>query len=144
MGIEGLRLSWYGFAVDITPDELLDELSAITARLEELAPDSPERSRLELQRDQLRATARRTADAARNLDNLRTELDHLRSRLAAFESDKVDVPDWQIALTRGGKFSLTDPVGDAARINDAMDAATALDRASIEARIADLEETLGA
>ena len=144
MGIKDLRLSWYGFAVDITPDELLDELSAITARLEELPPESPERSRLELQRDNLRETARRTADAARNLDSLRTELVHLRRRLAAFEADKVEVPDWQVALTRGGRFSLTDPVADAARINDAMDAATALDRASIEARIADLEETLGA
>lgn len=142
----GRRLSqrpWYGSAVELDPDRILRELQQIATRLEDLPQDSPERLELEQRRRGLHLSARRAADAARNQDNLRAELEHLRNRLKTFEADKVEVPGWQIAMTHGGRFSLTNPVADAARINDAMDQGTALDRFSIEARIAALEKALG-
>lgn len=129
--------------MELSPDHILRELQQIAVRLEDLPQDSIERLELEQRRNELRLSARRAADGARSRDNLRSELSHLRNRLKAFEADKVAVPGWQNAMTHGGRFSLTNPVADAARINDAMDEGTALDRSSIEARIADLEKALG-
>ena len=128
--------------MNIDPDQVLHELRDIIARLEALPADSPDRLRLEERRESLRNIARSAADAARNPDNLRAELEHLERRLESFETDKIEVPSWQLSLTRGGRLSLTNPVADAARINKAMEAGTAADRASIEARIARLRQVL--
>lgn len=129
--------------VDIDPDQTLQDLLALSKELDALPADSPARLELEDQRDVLREQARLAANKARDPDNLRAELDHLLSRLETFEADKVEVPDWQMTMTRGGKLSLVDPVADAGRINDAIDAGTAEERAAIEARIADLRNALG-
>ncbi len=129
--------------MEVSPDEVLEELRSIATRLEDLPPESPDRTDLLQRRDELRMIAQQAADAARNPANLRSELEHLRSRLEDLESDKVVVPSWQVTMTRGGRLSLIDPVADAARINDAIDEGSAPDRAAIEARISHLEEVLG-
>lgn len=129
--------------MEIRPEDIVEELRSISARLKTLSEESPERNELEERQDELRRWAQQAADGARNPASLRAELEHLQSRLAGFEADKMVVPAWQVSMTRGGRFSLTNPVADAGRINDAMDEATAPDRAAIEARIAHLESVLG-
>ncbi len=128
--------------MNIDPDQVLRELQDLKAALDALPSESPERAPLEERREVLREQARLPAEATRNLDALRAELEHLEGRLAAFDSEKIEVPNWQLAMTRGGKFSLVNPVADAARINDAIEAGQAVDRATIEARIARLRKAL--
>ena len=134
--------AWYGAAVDLTPDQIFTELRSLSSQLDALQPDSPERVGLELRRDQLRRQAEIASNAARHRSILHTELEHLRSRLAELDAARVEVPAWQRTLTANGRFSIVDPVADAARINAAMDEATKHDRSAILARIAAIEEAL--
>ncbi len=126
-----------------TPDQIFEELRTLAAELALLEPDAPQRVRLEARREELRREARAISDAGRGSDDLRMELEHLRERIAELDAERVEVPAWQQTLTAGGRRSLIDPVADAARINEAIDNATAHDRAAIVARIAHLEEVLG-
>lgn len=134
--------AWYGAAVELTPDQILAELRTLNDQLESLQPDSRERTALEERRAALRHQARMTSDAGRNPGNLRTELDHLRGRLTELDDERVEVPNWQKTLTANGRFSITNPIADAARINAELDKATEPDRAAIVARIAQIEEVL--
>lgn len=126
-----------------TPDQIFEELRTLAEELASLRPEAPQRAQLEARRDALRRAAQAAADAGRSSNNLRTELEHLRGRLAELDAERVEVPAWQKRLTAGGRLSLIDPVADAARINEAIDAATAHDRAAIVARIGHIEEVLG-
>ena len=62
--------------------------------------------------------------------------------MAEFESEKINVPAWQIAMTSGGRLAINDPAAHAAKLNEALDDATALDREAIAARIERLETVL--
>ncbi|MDJ0496481.1 MAG: hypothetical protein QNJ89_01530 [Acidimicrobiia bacterium] len=126
-----------------TPDQIFEELRTLAAELALLEPDAPQRIPLEARREELRQEARAVSDAGRGSDDLQRELEHLRERIAELDAERVEVPAWQQTLTAGGRLSLIDPVADAARINEAIDRATAHDRAAIVARIAHLEEVLG-
>jgi hypothetical protein len=128
--------------VELTPDQIFDELRTLRDQLESLQPDAAERARLEERRAALRDQARMTSDAARNPGNLRTELEHLLGRLAELDDERVEVPNWQKTLTANGRFSITNPIADAERINAKLDKATEPDRAAIVARIAQIEEVL--
>jgi hypothetical protein len=135
-------VAWYGAAVDLTPDQVFNELRRIRGRLDTLQPGASERAALEARRDELRRQAAATSNATRSMGTLRIELDHLRTRLADLDAERVEVPAWQRRLTADGRFCLTNPLADAARINAVMDEATAHDRAAILARIAEIEEAL--
>lgn len=126
-----------------TPDQIFEELRTLVAQLESLELDSSDRVRLEARRDALHREAQTTSDSRLNPDSLRRELEHLRERLAELDAERVEVPNWQKTLTAGGRLALVNPVADAARINEAIDKATAHDRAVIVARIAHIEEVLG-
>jgi len=128
--------------VDISPEHVLKELSEIRERLEALDTDAPERADLVARRADLQAAAQEVADATRNPDTLRAELEHLESRLAAFEREKINVPGWQVAMTSGGRFSINDPAAHAYKLNEALDAKTELDRSAIEQRILRLRKAL--
>ena len=138
-----MLIAWYGARVNLTPDQIFEELRGLAAQLDLLQPDSPERKRLETRRDSLRRQAQVVSDAGRDPDNLRRELEHLRARLSDMDAERIEVPAWQRKLTAGGRLSLVNPVADAARINAAIDAATAHDRAAVIARIVWIEELLG-
>ena len=134
--------AWYGAAVDPTPDQIFDELRTLSVQLDALQPDAPERVALELRRDSLRRQAQTAANATRHQGTLLAELQHLRTRLADLDAEHVEVPAWQRTLTANGRFSLTNPVADAARINAFLDEANAHTRAAILARIDQIEEAL--
>lgn len=138
-----MAATWYGARVNRTPDQIFEDLRTLIARLESLEPDSPDRARLEARRDALRREAQTTSDARLNPDNLRRELEHLRVRLADLDAERVEVPNWQKTLTAGGRLALVNPVADAARINEAIDKASAPDRAAIITRIEHIEDVLG-
>lgn len=121
-----------------TPDDLLTQLAAIRAELDALDASSPRYQELEARRVQLAVAAEEAADAARNPQALRAELEHLERRLASFESEKINVPAWQAAMP-----SINDPAAHASKLNAELDAKTALERATVEKRIARLKRTLG-
>ncbi len=135
--------AWYGARVNLTPSQIFDELCGIAEQLDSLQPDAAERARLELRRDTLRRQAQVVSDTGRNPDNLRRELEHLRARLSDMDAERVEVPAWQRKLTADGRLSIVNPVADAARINAAIHAATAHERAAIAVRIVRIEEMLG-
>ncbi|MEA2002683.1 MAG: hypothetical protein U9N84_12485 [Actinomycetota bacterium] len=128
--------------MDITPEQVLEELLEIGQRLDTLAPDAAERESLEARRADLRLAAQEVADATRNREILAEELKHLEQRLADFEDEKINVPGWQIAMTSGGRFSINDPAAHAYKLNETLDDKTELDRASIEQRIGRLKKAL--
>lgn len=128
--------------MDISPEQVLEELLEIRQRLDALAPDAPERDILEVRRAELRLAAQEVADTTRNHENLAAELEHLERRLADFESEKINVPGWQVAMTSGGRFSINDPAAHAYKLNQALDDKTELDRAAIEDRIGRLRKAL--
>jgi hypothetical protein len=127
--------------VNLTPDEILAELNDIRSRLAELPPGVAARAELEERRAELHAAAQYAADATRDPRQLQRELEHLEGRLAAIEDEKIEVPSWQQAMA-AGHLTINDPGAPNLRINQALDAASALDRAAIEARIARLKKAL--
>lgn len=127
----------------MTPEDVLAELNAIRAKLDSLPTAAPERAALESRREELRRAALEVADATRNPETLVAELEHLESRLAGFDKERINVPAWQIAMTSSGKLTINDPAAYAAKLNEALDEASAADRARIEERINQLKRTLG-
>ncbi len=129
--------------MDISLDQVLEELLEIGQSLDALAPDAPERASLEARRADLRLAAQEVADTTRNHANLTAELEHLERRLVDFEHEKINVPGWQIAMTSSGRFSINDPAAYAHKLNQTLDEKTELDRAAIEERIGRLKKALG-
>lgn len=134
---DAARPPWYRFAVDLTPSQLLAELQAIREELDSLRPGSSRRSALEERRMTLRQQARDLADETRDSGSLRKELEHLEKRLAGFDSDKIEVPAWQMSMA-----TVNDPAAHARKINEEMDKGNATDRESIERRIRQLRKAL--
>ncbi len=127
----------------MTPEDVLAELNTIRTKLDSLPAAAPERAALESRREELRLAALEVADATRNPETLAAELEHLERRLAGFDKERINVPAWQIAMTSGGKLTINDPAAYAAKLNEALDEASATDRARIEERINQLKRTLG-
>ncbi|MDX1384796.1 MAG: hypothetical protein R3190_14180 [Thermoanaerobaculia bacterium] len=117
-------------------DETLRELARISVALE--TASGPERASLEERREHLRRRVRLAALAALGVEALENEATHIRKRLAAFEAERVGIPRWQSAT--GGK--LTDPRAAGHEINRKLDEATAAERASLQARLGEIEDVL--
>lgn len=143
-GSTALSLSSRGTVpgVEITPGQVLAELTQIREQLEKLSPDSPLRPDLLLRRAELRQAAREAADSARSPDALQAELEHLERRLAAFEGEKINVPAWQMAMSSGGRLTINDPAAHASKLNEALDEANSMDRQAVEERIAAIKNAL--
>lgn len=127
--------------MDITPEDALAELTQIRLALDSAPADAPDRAALEDRRDELRRAARDAADATRNAEALAAELAHLERRLATMDNERISVPAWQISMSPGGKLS-NDPAAYASKLNEALEAATATDRAHIEERISRLKRAI--
>jgi hypothetical protein len=127
----------------MTPEDVLAELNTIRTKLDSRPAAAPERAALESRREELRLAALEVADATRNPETLAAELEHLERRLAGFDNERINVPAWQIAMTSGGKLTINDPAAYAAKLNEALDEASATDRARIEERINQLKRTFG-
>ena len=123
----------------MTPDEALHELLLISQQLAGLSPDDPQRVELESRREELRAAAREAALSSRSPDNARSELEHLRRRLAALDAETVKTPSWQTHLPA----RINDPDAPARLINRRIDELNEPERQELEARIAELEAQLG-
>lgn len=136
------RAPWYGFDVIMTPDEVLAELHRIRDEQRELDPASARYAELEGRRQELAAGSAAALDATKGRQALQAELDHLEQRLAAIDDDKIEIPDWQLKMTRGGRFAINDPRAHASQINATLDKNSAADRTAIEARIDLLRRTL--
>lgn len=120
------------------PRDIFEELRALSARIDDIGPDHPDRAALEQRREELRAAARRAHLAARDPQELRGELAHLRARRARLEGEKIRIPLWQ---ERTGGL-INDPAASSRRINRLLDEANAPEMVSIERRISEIEEIL--
>lgn len=120
-----------------SPDDVLEELRSVADAL--AGASGAEREALEARRTDLRRRARLAHLALTGPAALAAELGHLRRRLAALDGERLQVPAWQARLGR----RLTDPEAAGREINRRLDEATAPERASIEERIAEIEEILG-
>lgn len=67
-------------------DELLEEVRSLSARLDRVPAGSPERERLLARRDAVRAEAADRSDAMRHPQSVRTEIERIEARLAAYEA----------------------------------------------------------
>lgn len=125
--------------MNLSPDQVLEELRQITTELAAVHHDDSARADLLERRDQLRDLARLTHLALAGSSALERELEHLRRRLADLDRERVQIPKWQ--QYTGGR--LTDPEAAGRGINRKLDTLNALDRASLERRAADIEAMLG-
>jgi hypothetical protein len=122
----------------MTPDDVLEELLAIARRLDTMGPADPERLELEARRSELRSAAQKAALSARDPEYLKSELRHLRRRLAALDAETVKTPSWQTHLP----VRLNDPDAPARLINRQIDELNAPERGELESRISELESRL--
>ena len=123
----------------MTPDDVLAELQHIRTEQDSLEPASPAYAALERRRHELQTLAQTAADAARGQKALEVELEHLEARLQQLEGEKVDIPDWQVAMH---KYAINDPAAPTNRINATIDEKNKNDRTSIEARILQIKQAL--
>ncbi len=126
----------------MTPDDVLAELQRIRAEQSALDPDSGDFRALENRRLQLADLAQLALDGARDRNSLERELEHLEARIRDMDDDRIEVPSWQLTMTRDGRFAINDPRAHASQINAALDSNAQLDRAAMEARIEQLKQTL--
>ena len=126
----------------MTPDEVLAELHRIRDEQKALDPSSTRYAALERERRELADTARSALDTTKGRDALVNELEHLEQRLAAMDDDKIEIPSWQLTMTRNGRFAINDPRAHASQINATLDDNAAVDRSAIEARIGQLRTLL--
>ena len=126
----------------MTPDEVLAELHRIRDEQRKLDPASAQYAALERRRQELADEAAAALDAAKGRQALEAELRHLELRLAAIDDEQIEVPDWQMKMTRGGRLAINDPRTHAANINATLEENSAADRTAIEARIDHLRRTL--
>ena len=123
---------------DLTVDQALAEIIALSARIEALDPDDPKRVTLERQRQSLRTDVREAADASRSEAGLLNELGTLQRRLAQID-DRPIGKGW---AEKGHYRWVNDPGAYSNRINDMLDAQDADERSIIVARIAEIEAVL--
>jgi polyhydroxyalkanoate synthesis regulator phasin len=124
----------------LTPDDALNELRDIRARLDRLPEDDPQRTALLARREELREAAAIAADMSRNPDNLRHDLARLEQRLAELETKPI-VPK-RSDHPRRTKYLLNNPFVYASKINSEIEGATESEREALERRIAELRRRI--
>lgn len=123
---------------DLTIDEALAEIMGLSARIDAMETDDPERVALERRRHDLRADVQEAADAARSEPVLRNELGTLRRRLTQID-DRPIGKGW---AEKGRYRWVNDPGAYSNRINEMLDAEDADEREAIVNRIAEIEAAL--
>lgn len=123
---------------DLTVDQALAEIIALSSKIEALDPDDPKRGQLERQRQRLRTDVRGAADASRSEAGLLNELGTLQRRLDQID----DRPIGQGWAEKGHYRWVNDPGAYSNRINEMLDAQDADERSTIVARIAEIEAVL--
>jgi chromosome segregation ATPase len=116
-------------------DPLLGELLEISRQID--TATGAERQRLEERREELRTQARKADLSRMDPAALQAEVQRLRRRLTELDAERVQIPRWQ---RYAGTFS--DPEAAGRNINQKIDEANAPERASLEERIAHIEEAL--
>jgi hypothetical protein len=86
---------------DVTVDQALAEIIALSAKIESLDSDNPERIALERQREGPRIDVREAADASRSVRGLLNELGTLQRRLTQID-DRPIGRGWQRRATTAG------------------------------------------
>ena len=123
---------------DLTVDEALAKIIALSAKIDALEPDDPQRVALERQHHELRTDVRKAADASRSEAGLRNELGTLKRRLAQID----DLPIGKGWAEKGRYRWVNDPGAYSGRINEMLEAHDADEREAIVTRIAEIEEAL--
>ncbi len=123
---------------ELTVDEALAGIIALSAKIDALGPDNPKRVDLERQRETLRVDIREAADAARPEPGLLNELGTLQRRLAQID-DRPIGKGW---AEKGHYRWVNDPGAYSGRINEMLDAQNADEREAIVTRIAEIEAVL--
>ena len=123
---------------DLTLDQALAEIVALSAKIEALDPDGPKRVALERQRQSLRVDVREAADASRSGPGLLNELGTLQRRLAQID-DRPIGKGW---AEKGHYRWVNDPGAYSNRINEMIDDQDAYERETIVTRIAEIQEAL--
>jgi polyhydroxyalkanoate synthesis regulator phasin len=126
--------------VTLTPDEALNELRDIRARLDELPEDDPHRIELLARRDELREAAAIAADMSRNPQNLRHDLARLEQRLTELNAEPI-IPK-RSDHPRRTRYLLNNPFVYASKINAEIEDATEDERETLERRIAELRRRI--
>ena len=118
-------------------DRLLDQIKQLSARIDLLDPDDPERLPLEAERELLRADARQAVGPGASVDYLRYELAHLERRLAELRGEEIEPPS-----AARNPMAFTDHAAFARRINEMLESKTGDERVFLEKRIAELRRQL--
>ncbi|MEA2024003.1 MAG: hypothetical protein U9N79_06890 [Actinomycetota bacterium] len=126
---------------DLTVDQALEKIIALSASINALEPDNPQRAALERQRDELREDIQSAADASRSVPGLLNELGTLRQRLARIDDRPINEGWAEKARNRWVRW-VNDPGAYSNRINEMLDTKDADERAAIVARIAEIEDVL--
>lgn len=126
---------------DLTLDQALAEIIALSAKIDALDPDHPKRISLEHQRDDLREDVREAADASRSVPVLLNELGTLQRRLAQIDDRPIDSGWAEKARYRGVRW-INDPGAYSNRINEMIDAQDEYERSEVVTRIAEIEAVL--
>ncbi len=123
---------------DLTIDQALAEIIALSAKIDALNPDDPKRVPLERQRENLRVDVREAADVSRSVPGLLNELGTLQRRLAQID-DRPIGKGW---AEKGHYRWMNDPGAYSNKINDMIDGQDAHERSIIVTRIAEIEAVL--
>lgn len=123
---------------DLTIDQALAEIIALSARIDAMNPDDPKLVPLEHQRQNLRIDVREAVDASRSVPGLLNELGTLQRRLAQID----DRPIGRGWAEKGHYRWVNDPGAYSNRINEMLDAQDADERQTVVTRIAEIEAVL--
>ncbi len=126
---------------DLTIDQALEKIIALSARINALEPDNPKRASLGRQRDELREDIQAATDASRSVPGLLNELGALQQRLTQIDDRPINEGWAEKARNRWVRW-VNDPGAYSNRINEMLDAKDADEREAIVARIAEIEEVL--
>ena len=126
---------------DLTVDQALAEIIALSAKIDALDPDNLKRVALERQRERLRSDVREAADTARSVPGLLNELGTLQRRLAQIDERPIDSGWAEKARYRGVRW-INDPGAYSNRINEMLNAQDADEREIVVTRIAEIEAVL--
>lgn len=115
-------------------DDIFEQIRALLLELEELGGDDPRREDLLTQRDRLREEARDRAGTTRHPRSVETEIEMLISRLAEIDALFVTKGYAEKYIKRG----FSDPGAYSVAINRKLADDHALEKATIEERLAEL------
>lgn len=125
-------------ADDLTVDEALAEIIAISTKTDAMEPGEPGRIALERRRQELRTDVQKAADGSRSEAGLRNELGTLHRRLEQID-DRPIGKGW---AEKGNYRWVNDPGAYSGRINEMLTAQDADERKVIVGRIAEIEAVL--